>query len=268
MKELSIEELKSLQVEMLCRIDEFCNKNNIKYSLAFGTLIGAIRHKGYIPWDDDIDIVMPRTDYNLFIKTFNGSYENLYLLAPELNRNFYAPYANVCDNRTLLLEGLNGHRGIEMGVKIDVFPVDGTPPNEIDYRNLVNYLIHIKYIMAIKRQVLSLFHPKSFVIVSFYKMVYAFTSYINCQQIIMNKIRLYPYEESEYVDTIVFPVYKYNRLLKSVFEEYIDVEFEGHMFKAIKEYDIYLKKIYGDYMKLPPVEKRIPHHGFTALWKE
>ena len=97
MKEIGIDELKKLQVEMLVLIDEFCQHNNIRYSLSSGTLIGAVRHKGYIPWDDDIDIMMPREDYDRFVSTFNGAYGHLSLLAPEINCNYYAPYANVFD---------------------------------------------------------------------------------------------------------------------------------------------------------------------------
>lgn len=268
MKEISIDELKQLQVEMLCKIDEFCNNNQIFYSLAFGTLIGAIRHKGYIPWDDDIDIVMPRPDYCKFLETFNGTYDHLYLLAPEINIEYYAPYANVCDNRTLLLEGLNGHRGVEMGIKIDVFPIDGTPENEMDYIKLIDYMQAINYKMAIKRQYLSLLHPKTYVSILFQKLKYAHLSYRECQQTIMDQIRLYPFETSKYVDILTFPVYKNIRTLKNVFTEYVDVDFEGYRFKAIKDFDYYLKIIYGDYLKLPPEEKRRTHHNFNAYWKD
>ena len=101
-----------MQVDILAAVDKFCEQNNIRYSLSSGTLIGAIRHNGYIPWDDDIDLMMPRADYDRFISTFNGVVEHLSVMAPELNANYYAPYANVYDNRTHLNEGCNGHRGI------------------------------------------------------------------------------------------------------------------------------------------------------------
>ena len=77
MKKIGIEELKELQLNILVDVDKFCRERNYKYSLAYGTLIGAIRHKGYIPWDDDIDIMMPRADYELFIKEFNSAFDNL-----------------------------------------------------------------------------------------------------------------------------------------------------------------------------------------------
>ncbi len=134
MKEIEIEELKRLQVDMLKCIDDFCVSNGIKYSLSSGTLIGAVRHQGYIPWDDDIDIMMLRDDYDRFVQMFNGSYSHLSLLAPELDWGYYAPYANVFDNRTLLQEGNNGHRGMQLGVKIDIFPIDFVAVDEFTYK--------------------------------------------------------------------------------------------------------------------------------------
>ena len=133
MKKIETEELKRIQVDILKDIHEFCSINNIHYSLAYGTLLGAIRHQGYIPWDDDIDIMMLRSDYEKFIHTFPGSFKHLSICAPELDLNYYAPYANVWDNRTILDEGINNadHRGKTIGIKIDVFPIDKTSSSRL-----------------------------------------------------------------------------------------------------------------------------------------
>ena len=151
MQRIADSELKLLQLDILCKVDTFCRLNDIEYTLYFGTLIGAVRHNGYIPWDDDIDIAMPRPSYDMFVKSFNGYDNNLYVICPEINLNYYASYANVCDRRTLLLEGKNGHHGVEVGVKIDVFPLDGTPDDEGEYVECVNRINHINRIMKIKR---------------------------------------------------------------------------------------------------------------------
>ena len=82
MQEIDLLQQKKIMIDIMIKIDEFCNKNNINYFLADGTMIGAARHKGFIPWDDDIDIMMPRADYELFIKNFPDSYENLALASP------------------------------------------------------------------------------------------------------------------------------------------------------------------------------------------
>ena len=110
MKQLTIKEILQVQLDILRDVDAFCRQNKIDYFLVGGTGIGAVRHGGYIPWDDDIDIGMTRPNYDRFLSSFNGNYGNLELYAPEIDLNYYAPYANVCDNRTLLFEGANGHR--------------------------------------------------------------------------------------------------------------------------------------------------------------
>lgn len=268
MRIISFEELKELQLDMLCKIDEFCRNNNINYTLAYGTLIGAIRHKGYIPWDDDIDVAMPRPDYNKFIATFNGVYEKYYVMAPDINANFYAPYANVCDNRTLLEEFDNSHRGIPMGIKIDVFPIDGTPDSEADYKNLVSTIKMYKYILTSKRNhyrfSCSISSIKSLIV----RLISLFYKYEDVQKKIIKKCSEFPFNSSKWVDTVCFPVYKNTRVPKSFFDDYVDVDFEGKKFKSLKEYDFYLRAIYGDYLQLPPKDKQVPHHGFTAYWKD
>ena len=136
MKQLTIKELLQVQLDILRDVDAFCRQNQIDYFLVGGTGIGAVRHGGYIPWDDDIDIGMTRPNYDRFLSSFNGNYSNLELYAPEIDLNYYAPYANVCDNRTLLFEGANGHRKDKIGVKIDIFPFDGVPGDELTFDKL------------------------------------------------------------------------------------------------------------------------------------
>lgn len=267
MKEITNEELKVLQLDILAKVDEFCRKNNISYTLIFGTLIGAIRHKGYIPWDDDIDIAMPRPSYDRFLETFNGYDTYLYVIAPETNINYYAPYANVCDRRTILYEGYNGHRGIEVGVKIDIFPIDGTPEDETEYVKRTMLLDDYRTIMRWKRNKLQFYNLKLLLITIAKKLKYSLYSYESLQNKILTEERKYPFSNSKYVDNVAFPVYSNTRLPKCCFDKYIDVHFENKLFMVIESYDEYLTKVYGDYMQLPPEEKRIPHHGFTAYWK-
>lgn len=150
MRLISFEEHKKIQLSILRDIDVFCQKNQIKYFLAFGTLLGAIRHKGFIPWDDDIDIAMPRPDYNKFILSFNGMVDNLKVLAPEIDLDYYAPYANVYDTRTVLEEKGTSHLKFEIGVKIDVFPIDGVPTNKIVYCFVSSIMRFYNQILFIK----------------------------------------------------------------------------------------------------------------------
>ena len=132
MKEISIEELKDLQTGIAVMVHDFCQEHGIRYFLGYGSLIGAVRHKGYIPWDEDIDLGMPRPDYERFIHTFPGAYPDLKVFAPELDPGYYAPYANVCLEGTLLVEQNLSHHGREIGVKVDIFPIDGAPSDDAE----------------------------------------------------------------------------------------------------------------------------------------
>lgn len=269
MKEINLDELKVLQLEILKKIHQYCEEKSLRYSLDSGTLIGAVRHKGYIPWDDDIDIIMPRPDYMRFIRGFNNTYENLYVLAPELNWNYYASYANVCDSRTILLEDRISHRGMEIGVKVDIFPVDGVSENEQEYLKDLSSIRTLRSVIGLKKRRLSDCRGLNFKqMLYIWKMRarYCFHSYSQIQKKINRIATTHPFENSSYAANIAFSVTR-NRCPIETFLKYEDVSFEGYEFKIICNYDEYLSRMYGDYMTLPPVEKRIPHHGFKAFWK-
>ena len=261
-----MDEMKALQLDILCKVHEFCKKNDIRYTLTYGTLIGAVRHKGFIPWDDDIDISMPRPDYNRFIATFNGSTENLQVIAPELETHFYSPIANVVDTRTVMQEDLaNYHK--EIGIKIDIFPIDGV----IDKRD---YYKRRRIIYVCLR----LLFTKNFSLSSHTSILYkskmlirkigeVFIPLSQIQKKIMSVASRVDYCSVEYADCLVF---QQEEILmpKSTYDSYIDLEFEGKNFKVISRYHEFLSKCYGDYMQLPPEDQRVPHHEFTAYWKD
>lgn len=270
MKQITeLEELKKIQLDILIKVHEFCQKNNLRYSLDSGTLLGAIRHKGYIPWDDDIDIIMPRPDYLRFLESFNGFTPELKVLAPELDWNFYAPYANVYDTRTILNEGANSHRGIELGIKIDIFPVDGAPSDEDEYIKLLKVINRLNLQMQAKRYIISdsgkSLKLKAYLL--YHRVRSVFKSYSQLQKQISFLCSKNSFDNSPFAAKLSYTWTK-NRCPRKVFEEFIDCEFEGQRLKIIKEYDLFLKKMYGNYMQLPPEGKRVPHHGFKAYWKD
>lgn len=271
MKEISQDELLSLQIDILKKVDAFCRANTIPYTIYGGTCIGAVRHQGYIPWDDDIDIAMTRPNYERFIHSFNGKIEHLDLYAPELNWNYYAPYANVCDNRTILDEGENGHHGMEIGVKIDVFPIDVTPADTNEYMSNVHLINHYWHCLSIKRIKMNLVWKSSkrrWLSCLKEKALLLFQSYSGIQKKIRKIAVKYSDEETNHVTLVCYHFNRDTRCSKQAFDEYIDVPFENITVSMLKGYDECLTKFYGDYMKLPPEEQRVPHHGFTAYWKD
>ena len=122
MKELTLQELKDIEFDILKKFDAFCKENNIRYFLAYGTLLGAIRYKKFIPWDDDVDLLIPREDYNRMISLFRDD-ERYRLFAFEKDPNYRYPFAKLCDMTTRKDE--SGYdNGVMLGVDIDLFPLD------------------------------------------------------------------------------------------------------------------------------------------------
>lgn len=264
MKEIGINELKKLQLDILIKIRNFCDSHGISYYLAYGTLLGAVRHKGYIPWDDDIDIMMPRNDYNRFLQEFNGQYKDLVVHAPELDLSYYAPYANVMDNRTLLCEPHLKHEGI--GVKIDIFPIDNVPDEYILYQNVCRKSGKLNRIREAKVADLNYYNGLSWLKLFIKKVLFFFISYPVIQKRIIELATNCDPAVGNYVDCIVFITIKNRRFPRTCVEGYELVNFENEKFKAPKDYDVCLKALFGDYMKMPPKEKRVAHHNFKAYW--
>lgn len=268
MKEILIDELKQLQLEILVKVDSFCNENGIRYFLDGGTLLGAVRHNGYIPWDDDIDIRMPRGDYNKFLSIFNGKVDNLVVCAPELNLAFYAPYANVFDKRTLLIEEYVSHRKMAIGVKIDIFPMDNLPADDNLRECIYKQSIRCNNICGIKNQKLSSIHGLNKIKLIIGKIMCLLVRFEKVQKKHINIMRKSnELSNGLFADNAVFPVYGPKTIKNTSVFPLTDIVFEGYHLKAPKDYDKYLRILYGDYMQLPPVEKRVAHHHFIAYWK-
>ena len=127
---IDLEQQKKIQFEILKEVRDFCDNNNLTYFLGGGTLLGAIRHKGYIPWDDDIDIMMPREDYEKLLTEFNKTCDNQYkLLSYKNTEDYYYLFAKVINTKTILVED-NYKKIKDLGIYIDVFPIDYLPEDD------------------------------------------------------------------------------------------------------------------------------------------
>ena len=262
MREISLEELKKLQMDVLEAIDIFCRDNDIRYSIACGTLLGAVRHKGYIPWDDDIDIYMLRSEYDKLISKFPLLYKEKYkLLSLERSNKWDLVYAKAFNDETIVIEAATV--GETYGVNIDIYPIDNVPDDDKEWKRYNKWRRKIQLLHAyqfrtydsmnswIKKFLLFLVQP-------FSRLTARFIDSFVCRY--NNEATKYVFESSQ-------GLLVKNRFERNLFDHLIEMKFEDRTFMAFADFDNYLSNAYGDYMKLPPKEKRVTHHTFKAFWK-
>lgn len=265
MSTIELQELKRIQLEVLDVIHGFCVEHNIHYSLGCGTMLGAVRHKGYIPWDDDIDIYLLRSEYNRLLKIFPTSIDNVQVDSIERNPSWDKAYAKAYDDRTVCIEDSNCK---VVGVGIDIFPIDYVPSNDIQWKRYNKRRRIIKIISDLKPMKFANNMPL------LKKMLLAVGKILLLpipQRLLISWLNSYAQKfnktEHEYVFESCQGLLLKNKFKASVFDQYIDVPFEDRNYKIIAGYDEYLRCAYGDYMQLPPENKRVSHHSFKAYWK-
>ena len=264
MRKIEINELKSLQLDILNKVHAFCENNNITYYLGYGTLLGAIRHNGYIPWDDDIDIIMPREDYEKFIRFFRDN--DLEALSLYKDSHFPFPITKVSHRYTCLVEE-SSYKYDRLGVNIDVFPIDGLSTNIMRAKCHVVFLRLLTTIMELKKMKISKrrSYLKNLILVAS-QIIFFIIPLRILLKLIDFISKTYSYKSSKYVEQLYVP--RLSRIVeKKVFYEKELHAFENYKFYIPKGYDCYLRSLYGDYMKLPPLSARLPKHHFIAFWR-
>ena len=263
-KELSLEEKKKILVSILSEVHNFCDENNLKYFLTGGTLIGAVRHKGFIPWDDDIDIYMPRNDYEKFLCEFNKESKRYQVISLKTD-GYYLPFGKVIDTKTVLIENVDSD--YKMGIYLDIFPLDNLSSNYNEALSLYKAVSFYRKLLAIKNAASdSKRKPYMNFLLKVGKVVIMPVSrkWILCQIDMLSQ----KYREdtsSQYIGAICAAFYGEKEILRSDwFTERCLLEFEGGKFWAPKDYDAFLTQLYGDYTQLPPEEKRVTHHDNKA----
>ena len=252
-----LEKLKQVELEILDYFDELCKKNNLKYYLAFGTLLGAIRHNGFIPWDDDIDVLMPLNDYYKLEKIMQENKNSKYFFQSyKTDIEYINSWFKIRKNNTHMVEKSAEGKNFHNGIFIDVFPL--VPyPKDAKLQKKCNIKLKIsncllKCGMTLKWRE----HNFSFggVCISTICKIIPKKLRIKYVDKLLNDVYSYEGEYDKYVVTSDFRLYAKDNFDKT--EEHI---FEGKKYPIPMGYDKFLTELYGDYMTLPPVEKRVTH---------
>lgn len=263
MKEITYAELRTIQLDVLQYVHNFCQEHNIKYSLAYGTLLGAVRHGGYIPWDDDIDIAMLRDDYERFAKEFNSEKGPYRFYDCRNDKDVHIAFGKVADKRTLIEEGASTKN---LGVAIDVFPIDDLCDTYEESRKYYRSYNFAKNLLILKCRNVSdvrrWWKKPVFAIVKVMTFWYPLHKIsLKMTERILKKRN----PKSVYVGLIV-EGYENEIITRRVWNEFDTIVFEGRIFNAVKDTHEYLSCQYGDYMQLPPEKEQVPKHDFYKMY--
>lgn len=264
----SLDEIKRIELGILDYVSEFCEKHQLKYFLAYGTLLGAVRHKGFIPWDDDVDICMPREDYKKFCELWGNENNRYQLFECEKNKEYMYPFAKVTDSHTLIKER-NINESCDLGIYIDVFPYDSLEGGKENNQKFLKSCECLEKMRCFSMMPMHEFgHVNPFI--NFTRMImWCGLKIIGCRRfarILNKKAQKYSEKEGDWVGCLVTQESDREIAPAKWYEEEILLEFEDRKYKAPKHYDEILTTCYGDYMELPPEEQRVLKHGFQA-WK-
>ena len=269
MKKIDQNNLKLIQIEILNFINDFCQKNNINYWLDCGTLLGAVRHKGYIPWDDDIDIGMLRKDYDKFMNTFNENNKSKYRAHCYENDKYWTyPFGKVLDESTILYEP-DEKSGIKISVYVDIFVYDNAPTKKELLKKMYrkrDILYKLNNIQRFKKFTEKERQKYNYIRYPFWLLFQLLPKRIFLKKSIKNG-KKYKDIETGVIGNFSDMV-SHIKCDKRIFDSFIKLEFEGKKYPVPIGYKDWLEAFYGDYMILPPIEKRVSHHKYIAYFKD
>ena len=260
-KELKQEEIKKIALDVLIDVADFCDKNNIVYYLSCGTLLGAIRHHGFIPWDDDIDIMMFRTDYNIFLSKYKS--EKYKLLKPSAGMYYYA---KVYDSNTIKIEPNIDYKKYDyLGIDVDIFPIDGIVNDDKVINKMRTKTKILETLLRLSNQ--PIFYRKN-PLKCVNRIIPRMIGSKRLVKMIENNCQKFNINDCDYVIRMRnSPNGFTGAQKKDVYYPPAKREFQGYMFNVPNDYDRWLSNFFGDYLTLPPEEKRKSHHNTKCYQK-
>lgn len=257
MTPLTSQEIKDIELGVLDYVVSMCQKHQLRYFLAYGTLLGAVRHKGFIPWDDDIDLLVPRPDYDRLLDLIKQDNHPYFKALSMKDDGYYDEWGRVHDARTLVEE----HDVVPMrhGVWVDLFPMDGAPAEDKPARWRFTLLTRPR-VAAIHTALPS--HLGGGAKRAAMWLVWKFSRLMGYRFFLKRTDRLsrkHDYDRSPFVGYLADYGSKKHIYPRALFDAVDEVSFEGRTLVAPADYDTLLTSLYGDYMKLPPEDKRVPH---------
>ena len=265
-------DLQKKELDLFKAFASVCEKHHLQYFLVGGSALGAIRHKGFIPWDDDIDVGMPRKDYDAFIKLqkeFEGT--------PYFIQNFKSDpcyiynYGKLRDSSTTFIEDVYKNHRINHGVWIDIFPIDGFSKVMMPREKLAKKVRHIwnqvylSYLPSLRRKVRKETWFKDILLNIVAGLFYIFDIAHYRNKHVERYVRKIPLEESVMAGNYFGFNMKREAMDTNLFKEFVKVPFEDTEAYVLKDYDTYLRNLYGEYMTPPPVDKQVGHHYNKGL---
>lgn len=256
--ELSLRDVQLRCFDIMKAFDAFCRENNLTYYLSGGTLLGAIRHKGFIPWDDDVDLMMPREDYQRML-TLEFPDPRYGFFCLEKMEDYSRPWVRMTDKSTVIA-GMAHYSGDSDGICIDIFPIDGVPSGRLATKIFFKRIrLNDALCKSAKRNYTpegERFRRLKAVLLAVLKPIGARRFAIRMNRIAMKQ----PFAKSAYRGVSMVTHYgEREKMPANVFDHPVDVDFEGMKFPAPNGYHEYLSRLYGDYMKLPPEHARSQH---------
>ncbi len=248
---LQMGEVREMQMELMRYVRDTCERNGLRYYMCGGTLLGAVRHGGYIPWDDDVDLAMPMPDYLKFIKIVKNQGQYLSLNIFDYPDDYYNFFMRLI-NQDTYLKYWEYPFLMTTGVSIDIFPLFGLPSQqkerEFFYKTI--RLLNERYISTYiendkdTQKVISTRH--------------------NLQRQIEDMMEQYSFDECEWIGNVLSKYREKEIMPRAIYQDYVHLKFENDLFAAAGGYVDYLSRMFGDYMQLPPERDRMNTHDYNA----